>query len=375
VYVLWRILVKELLQLRHDRRMIPVMIVGPLMQLFALGFAANTDVQHLPMLLVDLDRTAASRKLVDDFLGSGYFDLVGVEATQEAVEPWLIAGRGEVALVIERGYGADLAAERTAHVQIIADGTNSNSAVVGLGYASRIVAAEGGELLERRLERLPEKERPGRTDLRPRVWYNPDLKSRWFYVPAITALTLMLLTLILPSMAVVREREIGTLEQISVTPIQPWQLILGKLLPFGFIGLVNVCLVTAAARFVFGVPFRGSFALLLLLTLPFLVAMLGLGLFASTLVSTQQQAMMTSIFLLMVPMIYLSGLIFPIENMPHAIQVATYVIPLRYYNHVIRGLYLKASGLDVLWREGLILTGFGVLNLAVASLRFRKSLD
>ena len=330
MYVLWRILVKEVLQLRHDRRMIPVMIVGPLMQLFALGFAANTDVQHLPMVLVDLDRTAASRKLVDDFLGSGYFDLVGVEPTQDRIEPWLIAGRAEVALVIGRGYGADIAGERTAHVQIIADGTNSNSAVVGLGYAGRIVAAEGAELVEKRLERLPETERPGRTDLRPRVWYNPDLRSRWFYVPAITALTLMLLTLILPSMAVVREREIGTLEQISVTPIRPWQLIVGKLLPFGFIGLVNVCLVTAAARFVFGVPFRGSFLLLLLLTLPFLVAMLGLGLFASTLVSTQQQAMMTSIFLLMVPMIYLSGLIFPIENMPHGIQIATYAIPLRY---------------------------------------------
>jgi ABC-2 type transport system permease protein len=375
VYVLWRILVKEVLQLRHDRRMIPVMIVGPLMQLLALGFAANTDVQHLPMLLVDLDRTEDSRRLVDDFLGSGYFDLVGVESTQSAIEPWLIAGRAEIAVVIERGYGAHLAGERTARVQIIADGTNSNSAVVGLGYASRIVAAEGGVLLEKRLERLSEAKRPGRTDLRPRVWYNPDLRSRWFYVPAITALTLMLLTLILPSMAVVREREIGTLEQISVTPIRPWQLILGKLLPFGFIGLLNVCLVTAAARVVFGVPFRGSFPLLLLLTLPFLVAMLGLGLFASTLVSTQQQAMMTSIFLLMVPMIYLSGLIFPIENMPHGIQIATYAIPLRYYNHVIRGLYLKASGLDVLWREGVILTGFGILNLTVASLRFRKSLD
>ncbi len=375
MYVLWRILVKELLQLRHDRRMIPVMIVGPLMQLFALGFAANTDVKHVPMLLVDLDRTEDSRRLVDGFLGSGYFDLVGVEGTQSAIEPWLISGKAEIALVIERGYGADLAGERTARVQIIADGTNSNSAVVGLGYAARIVAAEGGALLEKRLDRLPEAKRPGSTDLRPRVWYNPDLRSRWFYVPAITALTLMLLTLILPSMAVVREREIGTLEQISVTPIRPWQLILGKLLPFGLIGLLNVCLVTAAARVVFGVPFRGSFLLLLLLTLPFLVAMLGLGLFASTLVSTQQQAMMTSIFLLMVPMIYLSGLIFPIENMPHGIQLATYAIPLRYYNHVIRGLYLKASGLDVLWREGVILAGFGVLNLTVASLRFRKSLD
>ena len=375
MHVLWRILVKELLQLRHDRRMIPVMIVGPLVQLFALGFAANTDVQHVPLLLVDLDRSAASRRLADDFLGSGYFDLVGVEQTQQAIEPWLVDGRAEIALVIGTGYGADLEAERTARVQVIADGTNSNSAVVGLGYASRIVAAAGGEILEQRLRRLPEAKRPGRTDLKPRVWYNPDLKSRWFYVPAITAMTLMLLTLILPSMAVVREREIGTLEQISVTPIQPWQLILGKLLPFGIIGLVNVCLVTAAARFVFGVPFRGSVVTLLLLTVPFLVTMLGLGLFASTLVSTQQQAMMTSIFLLMVPMIYLSGLIFPIENMPHAIQLATYAIPLRYYNHIIRGLYLKGSGLDVLWREGLILTGFGILNLTVASLRFRKSLD
>jgi ABC-2 type transport system permease protein len=375
VYVLWCILVKELLQLRHDRRMIPVMIVGPLVQLFALGFAANTDVQHLPLLLVDLDRTAESRRLVDRFLGSGYFDLAGVEDAQGEIEPWIVAGRAELALVIGAGYGADLEGGRTARVQIIADGSDSNSASVGLGYAGRIVGAAGAEMAGRLLDRLPEAKRPGRTDLKPRVWYNPDLRSRWFYVPAITALTLMLLTLILPSMAVVREREIGTLEQISVTPIQSWQLILGKLLPFGLIGLVNLSLVTAAARFVFGVPFRGSFATLLLLTIPFLVTMLGLGLFASTLVSTQQQAMMTSIFLLMVPMIYLSGLIFPIENMPHAIQLATYAIPLRYYNHVIRGLYLKGSGLDVLWREGLILTGFGLLNLTVASLRFKKSLD
>ena len=312
-------------QLRHDRRMIPVMIVGPLVQLFALGFAANTDVQHLPMLLVDLDRTEDSRRLVDRFLGSGYFDLVGVEATQNAIEPWLISGKAEVALVIERGYGADLARERTAQVQIIADGTNSNSAVVGLGYASRIVAAEGAP--DRGAARAaPEWERPGRTDLRPRVWYNPDLKSRWFYVPAITALTLMLLTLILPPWRWCG-REIGTLEQISVTPIRPWQLILGKLLPFGFIGLVNVCLVTAAARLVFGVPFRGSFPLLLLLTLPFLVAMLGLGLFASTLVTTQQQSD-DDLDLPAHGADDLSlGLIFPIENMPHAIQLATYAIP------------------------------------------------
>jgi ABC-2 type transport system permease protein len=372
---LWRVLVKEVLQLRHDRRMIPAMIAGPLIQLLALGFSANTDVQHVPLLLVDLDRTAESRRLVDRFVGSGYFDLVAAGETQAAIEPALVSGEAEIALVIPAGYAADLEAGRTARVQIVADGSNSNSAVVGLGYATRIVGAEGAERVEARLDRIPEARRPGRTDLRPRVWYNPDLKSRWFYVPAITAMTLMLLTLILPSMAVVREKEIGTLEQLSVTPIRSWQLILGKLMPFGIIGMINVVLVTALARIVFGVPFRGSYGLLLLLTIPFLLAMLGLGLFASTLVNTQQQAMMTSIFLLMVPMIYLSGLIFPIENMPGPIQVATYAIPLRYYNHVIRGLYLKASGLDVLWREGAILTGFAVLNLTVASLRFRKTLE
>ena len=375
MHVLWRILVKEVLQLRHDRRMIPVMIVGPLVQLFALGFAANSDVQHVPLLLVDLDRTSGSRRLLDRFVASGRFDLAGTEDAQEGIEPWLVRGRAEIALVVPAGYGADLAAGRRALVQIVADGSDSNSAVVGLGYAGRIVAAEGADAIESRLERLPERRRPASTDLRPRVWYNQDLKSRWFYVPAITALTLMLLTLILPSMAVVREKEIGTLEQLSVTPVRPWQLVLGKLLPFGLIGVINVCLVTAAARIVFGVPFRGSFAVLLLLTLPFLLAMLGLGLFTSTLVGTQQQAMMTSIFLLMVPMIYLSGLIFPIENMPRGIQLATYAIPLRYYNHVIRGVFLKGSGLDVLWREGAILLGFGLANLAVASLRFRKSLD
>jgi ABC-2 type transport system permease protein len=386
--VLGHIIRKEFLQMRRDRKLIPAMILGPLVQLLVLGFAANTDVTDVPLVLVDQDRSSASRELLDRFTGSGYFHLAGAEDTVDAVDPWLIEGRAQVALVIARGYGEDLASGRTPRVQVIADGTDSNSAVVGLGYASRIVAEAGAEAQASRLRREAAlaaaaaapapaalRARPGTIDLVPRVWYNPDLKSRWFYVPSILAMTLMLVTMILPSMAVVREKEIGTLEQLSVTPVRPWQIIVGKLLPFGIVGNVTLVLVTLIVVFLFRVPLRGSFLLLLLLSELFLLSTLGLGLFASTLVRTQQQAMMTATFLLMVPMIYLSGLIFPIENMPPVIQAATYAIPLRYYCHIIRGVFLKGSGIAALWPDALALLGFGSGVLVLASMRFHKGLD
>jgi ABC-2 type transport system permease protein len=386
--VLGHIIRKEFLQMRRDRKLIPAMILGPLVQLLVLGFAANTDVTDVPLVLVDQDRSSASRELLDRFTGSGYFHLAGAEDTVDAVDPWLIEGRAQVALVIARGYGEDLASGRTPRVQVIADGTDSNSAVVGLGYASRIVAEAGAEAQASRLRREAAlaaaaaapapaalRARPGTIDLVPRVWYNPDLKSRWFYVPSILAMTLMLVTMILPSMAVVREKEIGTLEQLSVTPVRPWQIIVGKLLPFGIVGNVTLALVTLIVVFLFRVPLRGSFLLLLLLSELFLLSTLGLGLFASTLVRTQQQAMMTATFLLMVPMIYLSGLIFPIENMPPVIQAATYAIPLRYYCHIIRGVFLKGSGIAALWPDALALLGFGSGVLVLASMRFHKGLD
>ena len=361
--VLWHVIVKEVQQLRRDRRMIPAMIIGPLVQLLTLGYAANNDVTDIPMLLLDEDKSQASRRLVDRFTASGYFDLVGAVDAAAAIEPHLVDGTAQVALVLPKGFGADAAAGRSPEVQLIVDGSDSTSAVVGLGYASRIVAEAGGSL-----------EVTG-TTLVPRVWYNPDLKSRWFYVPAILAMTLMLTTMILPSMAVVREKEIGTLEQIIVTPIRPWELILGKLLPFAVIGLINLVLVTLLVVFLFGVPLRGDFGSLLLLTIPFLLTTLSLGLLVSTLVRNQQQAMMTSMFFLMVPMIYLSGLIFPIENMPAIIRYATYAIPLRYYSVIIRGVFLKGAGLETLWPEMLILAAFGATALLLASLRFRKRLD
>jgi len=372
VYALLQVVLKEFLQLRQDRKMIPVLIVGPLMQLLALGYAANMDVTNVPMLLVDQDRTVESRALVERFTGSGYFALAGQVATVEDVEPWLVAGRAQIALVIGAGYGAAVVGGRTARVQVIADGTDANSAVVGLGYASRIVSSVGTTLEASRLTRS---RAPGAIELLPRVFYNPDLRSRWFYVPAVLAMVLMLVTMMLPSMAVVREKEIGTLEQISVTPLQPWQLILGKLAPFVVIGIFDLWLITLLARVIFGVPLRGSLLVLTLLTLLYLLNTLGLGLLVSTMVNTQQQAMMFSAFVLMVPMIYLSGLIFPIENMPVAIQYATYAIPVRYYGNVIRGVFLKGSGFGALWPDALALAAIGCTVLTLAVLRFRKSLD
>ncbi|HEY6547639.1 MAG TPA: ABC transporter permease, partial [Vicinamibacteria bacterium] len=312
---LWHMMVKEFLQLRQDKKVLPSLFVAPLIQLLALGYAANQDVTDIPTLLVDQDRSRESRALVLRFTGSGSFRVVGAEDTVERVEPWLEENRAQIALVIARGYGADVAAGRAPQIQVLADGTDSNSAVVGLGYASRIVGELGASLREARLQREPAlRALTGGLELEPRIFYNPDLRSRWFYVPAVVAMVLMLVTMILPSMAVVREKEIGTLEQIIVTPLRPWQLVMGKLAPFVFIGIVDMLLVTGVARVLFGVPLRGSLLLLTGMTLLFLLSTLGLGLLVSTIVATQQQAMMFSAFVLMVPMIYLSGLIFPVEN-------------------------------------------------------------
>jgi ABC-2 type transport system permease protein len=276
-------------------------------------------------------------------------------------------------LVIGPGFGADLAAGRHAALQLVVDGSDAASANVALGYASSLVRAFAADALVSSGGR--DAPRVGQAELVPRVLYNPDLRSRWFYVPAVLAMILMVMTLLLSAMGVVREKEIGTMEQLIVTPIRPWQLLLGKLAPFAIIGVVQMSLATAVTVFGFGVPLRGSFLVLLGLTLLFILSTLGLGLFVSTLVATQQQAMMGAVFSAMVPMIYLSGLIFPIENMPRPVQLITYVIPLRYYAEIIRGVFLRGSGLSVLWPEAVTLLAMGVAILTLASLRFRKRLD
>jgi ABC-2 type transport system permease protein len=378
MYVLWRVIVKELLQIRRDRRMIPVIFVAPVVQILVFGFAVNTDVTNVPMVLVDLDRSKASRDLLARFVESGYFEVVAAEERAGAIERWLVVGRAQLGLVIAAGFGSAVASGRTGAVQVIVDGSDAASANIALGYAGAVVRGFGAEVQERRLLALARGDghrSVGRVDLEPRVFYNPDLKSRWFYVPAVLAMVLMVMTLLLSAMGVVREKEIGTMEQLIVTPIRPWQLLVGKLAPFAFFGIIQVFLVTGVAVFGFGVPLVGSFALLLGLTLLFLLNLLGIGLLVSTLVENQQQAMMAAVFTAMVPMIYLSGLIFPIENMPPLIRVVTYAVPLRYYAEIIRGVFLRGSGLDVLWPEAVTLLGMGTAILTVAALRFRKRLD
>ena len=370
MYVLWRVIVKEFLQLKQDKRIIPIVVVGPIMQLILFGYAANLDVATVPLLLVDQDRSPASRELVSKFVSSSYFELVGTEDAVKDVEPWLVTSRADMALVIGAGYGEAVAAGRAPQVQVIVDGSNSTAASLGLSYATGILQAESARLVATRLQGGEQ----ALIEIIPRVWYNPDLKSRWFYVPAVLAMILMIITMVLASMGIVREKEIGTLEQVMVTPIRSWQLIVGKLSPFAALGLIITFLVTGVAVGWFGVPLRGSLVLLILMTMLLLLNTLGLGLLASTVANNQQQAMMGTAFVVMLPQIYLSGLIFPIDNMPEVIQYITYAIPLRYYATILRGIFLKGVGIEVLWPEALALACFGIGFLALASLRFQKRL-
>jgi len=381
MYVLWRVIVKEFQQLRQDKRMIPIIFVAPVIQIVLFGFAVNTDVTNVPTVLVDQDKSAASRDLASRFVNSGYFELVGAEEQTDAVEPWLVRGDAQLALVIGAGYGTALAAGGTPRVQVIVDGSDSSATTVALGYASGIISGKAGEAMVSRLKGLAPRGAPppagagARIELVPRVWYNPDLLSRWFYVPAVLAMVLMMMTMMLSAMGVVREKEIGTMEQLIVTPIRSWQLLVGKLFPFAVIGFIQAVLVSAVTVWGFQVRLAGSFALLLGLTMLFVLSTLGLGLLVSTLVQNQQQAMMGAAFVLMIPMIYLSGLLFPIENMPQAIQYVTYAIPVRYYAEILRGIFLRGSGLDVLWPQALVLLVMGISIMTVAALRFRKRLD
>jgi ABC-2 type transport system permease protein len=375
VGVLWRVIVKEFLQLRQDRRMIPVTFLAPIVQIVLFGFAVNTEVRDVPTVLVDLDRTQASRDLASRFFESGYFELVGSVDSAQDVEPWFIDGRAAAALVIDTGHGRDLVRGRSSKLQLLVDGSDATPATVALGYAKALVAGRSVELLRQEGNSPLAGGRVGQAEVRPRVFYNPDLKSRWFYVPAILALILMVMTMLLSAMGIVREKEIGTMEQIIVTPIRSWQLIVGKLLPFAMIGMIQVFLITGVAVLGFRIPLRGSFLLLLVLTAVFLLNTLGLGLLVSTIVRTQQQAMMATAFTLIMPMLYLSGLIFPIENMPHAIQLITYAVPVRYYAVIIRGIFLKGVGISVLWPQALTMLLMGLGILALAAQRFKKRLD
>ena len=361
---------KELLELRQDPRLFGVVIMAPIIQLTILGYAATTDVKDVPMLVVDPDRSAASRTLINRFEASDHFRVVGVAGSTGEIDAWLERGDAWMALSIPPGYGDTIGRGAPATLQVVADGTDANSTTVAMGYAQQLVAGYARELLAERLGRplVP----PVSAEIR--VWFNPELESRDFMIPGIVALLLLVVTTNLSAMAVVREKELGTLEQLNVTPLARWQLIIGKLLPYALLGIIDVVLVFVVAIWWFEVPFRGSIALLFAMCLVYLLSTLGLGLFVSTISSTQQQAMMTTVFFFLMPMIYLSGFIFPIENMPAWIQPVTYLIPLRYFLVILRGLFLKGVGLETFWPQALALLVWGLVVLSLATLRSSKRL-
>ncbi|MBP7777945.1 MAG: ABC transporter permease [Acidobacteria bacterium] len=365
------LITKELIELRADPRLFGIVIMAPIIQLVLLGYAATTDVHDIPILVVDDDRSAGSRQLVERFAASANFTIVDVVSGNDDVEHHLEHGTAWMALTIPAGLGTEVASGRPTTVQVIADGTDSNSTGVALGYARTVVADYSAE---QSAARLPGGARAAPIDVDIRVWFNPQLESRDFMVPGIVALLLLVVTTNLSAMAIVREREVGTLEQLNVTPLARWELIVGKLLPYALIGMFDVVLVTLVSVYWFEVPFLGSFPLLFACSLMYLLSTLGLGLFVSTISQTQQQASMTATFFFLTPMIYLSGFTFPIENMPQWIQYATYAIPLRYFLVIVRGIFLKGVGVDVLWPQMAALLACGLVLITLATLRSSKRL-
>jgi ABC-2 type transport system permease protein len=376
------ILRKEFSQVLREPRMRLLLFMPPLVQLIVFGFAVNLDVDRARIAWMDMDGTPASRSLHDRFTGSGRFEVVATPRNEEETQSVLDRGVAQAVVRVLPGFGRDLDRGRPTEVQVLVDGTNSNTASLVSTYAGNVIAEFSTDALEsqqrvRMLVRSPGAPVAAAAPeiaARTRVWFNPDLYSRNYFVPGVIANILMLVTLMLTALAIVREKEIGTMEQLMVTPLRPVELMLGKTLPFAIIGLLDVALITTAALVIFRVPLHGSFLLLLFCATLFLLTNLGAGLFLSTISQTQQQAMMMSFFF-STPSFMLSGFAFPIRNMPEPVQYLTYLNPIRYFIEIVRGIFLKGAGVSVLWPQMLCLAVYGVLILGLSAIRFHKKLD
>lgn len=367
-------LIKEFLQVFRDPKMLRVIFVLPVIQVLVFGYAVTTDVQHVALAVFDQDHSLESREMIARFERSRYFDVVARPQSEQEVLEILNNSRATALLRFDNHFSDDLRAGRTAQLQLLLDGTDSNTAGIVANYATRIVGDYSQNVLLQRTSRLLGTFRqPGQVEVSRRAWFNENLESRNFYVPGVIALVVMLVSLMLTSMAVVREKEIGTMEQIIVTPIRPIEFILGKTAPFALIAMVNVVIISLVAVFWFQIPIRGTALVMLGGTLLYLLSTLGIGLLISTVSETQQQAMMST-FLFFLPAMMLSGFIFPIANMPEPVQWLTYVNPLRYFLVIIRAVFLKGTGLDILWPQFLALGILGVATFSLAVSRFRKTL-
>jgi len=367
-------LIKEFLQNLRDPRMVRVLFLMPTIQTLIFGYAVTTDVRNVAIAVYDQDNSPESRDLLARFLRSGYFELVQTLNSEQQIVDAMDRGKVRGVVRINQGFSDDLRAGRTAQMQVILDGTDSNTGAVVMNYAGVIVDQYSNEVLLDRVQRtIGAVRQPGRVNIQRRAWFNANLESRNFYVPGVIAQIITIITFMLTSMAIVREKEIGTMEQIIVTPIRPFEFILGKTAPFAIISFAIVLIITAVGVFWFGVPIRGSLFLLLGATALYLLTTLGVGLLISTISSTQQQAMMVT-FLVNFPIMLLSGFVFPVSAMPHWIQAITVVNPLRYFIVIIRAIFLKGTGFSILWPEFLALAIIGMVTFAIAASRFRKTL-
>jgi ABC-2 type transport system permease protein len=374
---------KEFLQTLREPRLRALLIFPPIVQLVIFGYAVNLDVEHSRIGWMDLDRTQESRQLLAAFEGSGYFQVVALPQSEAEVRQLLDYGRALAVIRVLPGFGRDVLRGDTASVQALMDGTNSNTAAIVSNYTNQVVAGYSLSLLAGLQNSGSLARAGGQAVAAPaaagisaqnRVWFNPDLKSRDYFVPGIVVNIIGLVTIMLTAMSIVREKEIGTMEQLMVTPIKPMELMLGKILPFGVMGLFEVALVVIGALLIFHTPLRGSLLLLFFCAALFLMTTLGTGLFISTISRTQQQAMMSTFFFFS-PAMLLSGFAFPIRNMPIVVQYLTYLNPLRYFIQIVRGIFLKGTGVAVLWPQMAALLVFGTAILVLSALRFHKRLD
>ncbi len=373
---IYHLLLKEFLQLRRDRSARFRLLIPPIIQMLLFGYAATFEVFNVATVILDQDQSQESRALVATFVHSSRFKLIAVASSRQQVQDAVERSSAQVGVVVPAGFAALLRKGQPAPVQVLLDGTNSNTALIALGYVGKIAGSFGQGYA------LDLAQRTGRALGRPlvnvqmqeRYWYNPNLNSRWFFIPGLIG-TLTLITIVnLTAFAIVRERELGTLEQILVTPIQPIEFIIGKTLPFFLIGLFEMVIIAVFGMLWFDVPFRGNPLVLLLGTCLFLLSTLAIGLLISTVCKTQQQAFSSNFFVLN-PMFILSGFSFPISSMPDALQWLTYLDPLRYFLVIIRATYLKGVGLEVLWPQMAGLAALGLALFALAVLRLHKSLD
>lgn len=365
---------KELLQTLRDKRMIGMVIILPVLQLFLFAYIASTDVKNITTAVLDEDHTVTSRALIDQFMRSGYFVRTTDLHSSEEVNSLLDAGKVQIVIHIPLGFTKALNRGQTAPLQLLIDGSDSSTASIIAGYANGIVNNFASTILVKRLYRaraiLPNLPT---LDGQVRVWYNPDLKSLRFMVPGVLCFILSFITVQMTAMAIVKEKELGTLEQLVVTPITAGGLILGKTVPFLLIGMVDMTLVLLVSVFWFKVSIAGSTLLLFLLAILFMLSNLGIGIFISTISKTLQEASVSSIFINL-PSFLLSGFIFPVANMPSTIRWMTYLIPLRYFLEIVRGIFLKGNGMAILWPQVLTLTIFAIVILSISATRFSKHL-